>query len=115
MRVLEHSDLYIWSSHHGYPYHEGLRALHAIMAGAIPAKIDPLGSNHFGHIPWVYPSLRALQERKDQTGLKTMYALAYSFVASRGTIGSNIARVLGQIDPGVSGTRPVSPPTESAK
>ncbi len=33
--VLARTNLYVWNSHHHHPYHEGLRAIQAVSAGAI--------------------------------------------------------------------------------
>lgn len=97
IRVLQNSDLYLWSSHHDYPYHEGFRALHAIIAGAVPAKIDPVSARHFADVPWVYPSLEALSERRQQLGIERMYSLAFEFIERHRTIGQNIADAVDKI------------------
>ena len=96
-RVLGQTDFYIWGSHHQHPYHETQRALHAVAAGAIPAKIDPLHSARFA-IPWVYPSLNALLEQRDRQGLDALYGAARRFLEQQGTIGQNVKAALG-LDP----------------
>lgn len=102
-RVLSKSDLYVWGSHHRLPYHECLRALHAISYGAAPAKIDPLFSSN-SHIPWTYSSVSALKERIEDAGCMYLYFEARSFIESQGRLGDNLATALGlkaamEIDP----------------
>ena len=94
MRILERCDFYLWNSHHEFPYHEGFRALHAIRAGALPAKIDPLNWRHFTDVPWVYRSLTDLKERRDRIGLQRLYKEARDFVLHHGTVGRNLAGAL---------------------
>jgi hypothetical protein len=94
-RVLRQTDLYLWGSHHSYPYHEGLRALHAIAAGAIPAKIDPLNYKLFSQVPWVYPSLNKLVEARSQRGLLSLYEEARAFVLDHKTLGEQLINALG--------------------
>ena len=94
MRVLARSDLYLWSSHHSFPYHEGFRALHAVAAGAVPAKVDPLNIAYFAQVPWVYPNLEAVREAMQRLGLAGMYREAFDFIARHGTLGRNVAEAI---------------------
>jgi hypothetical protein len=82
-RVLEHSQLYIWNSHHEYPFHEGVRAPHALRNGAIPAKIDPLFSHRFAGVPWVFPDVHGLKAAVEALGLRAFYERCRSFLLSR--------------------------------
>lgn len=93
-RVLGRSDLYLWSSHHSFPYHEGFRALHAVAAGAVPAKVDPLNAAHFEHVPWVYPHLQAVREAREEFGLAAMYQAAFDFIEQHGTLAGSVARAI---------------------
>ncbi|MBS7542264.1 hypothetical protein [Ancylobacter oerskovii] len=93
-RVLARADLYLWSSHHSFPYHEGFRALHAVAAGAVPAKVDPLNAAHFAHVPWVYPHLQAVREAKERFGLAALYQAAFDFIERHGRLAANVARAI---------------------
>jgi hypothetical protein len=95
-RVLRQTDFYIWGSHHLYPYHETQRALHAVTAGAIPAKIDPLHS-HRVRLPWVYPSLEALLRDRDKHGLEQLYAKARGYIEGQGWLGDNLRDALARM------------------
>jgi hypothetical protein len=90
-RVLSRTEYYVWVSHHRAPYHEGLRALHAVAGGAIPAKIDPLFPSHFQDIPWVYESLQAFAAAVALDGPTALYERARDFLLSRDTFGSYVA------------------------
>lgn len=78
--ILERTDLYIWNSAHTHPYHEGLRAIQAVAAGAAPAKIDPFHAGRFAHVPWVYPSLSALLAALDRAGPGGLHREARAFL-----------------------------------
>ncbi|MCB4769217.1 hypothetical protein LGR54_11435 [Ancylobacter sp. Lp-2] len=93
-RVLARSDLYLWSSHHSFPYHEGFRALHAVAAGAVPAKVDPLNAAHFAHVPWVYSSLEAVREARERHGLAGLYQAAFDFIERHGRLAGNVAEAI---------------------
>lgn len=105
-RVLRQSDLYIWGSHHDYPYHEGLRALHAVAAGAIPCKIDPVHHSEMAQIPWIYPSLVAVHEARERRGLAKLYDEARTFLLSNATMGQHLIRALGLVAPVALPARP---------
>jgi hypothetical protein len=94
-RVLQRADLYVWGSHHAVPYHEGLRALHAVAAGAIPCKIDPLHYARFSAIPWVYPNLVELKAACTRLGLAELYSRARTYLESSGTMGALLVEALG--------------------
>lgn len=94
-RVLQRADLYVWGSHHAVPYHEGLRALHAVAAGAVPCKIDPLHYAKFSIIPWVYPSLAELKTACARIGLAELYSRARTHLEANGTMGALLAEALG--------------------
>ncbi|GAB4066256.1 hypothetical protein KHC28_25130 [Ancylobacter sonchi] len=93
-RVLGRADLYLWSSHHNFPYHEGFRALHAVAAGAVPAKVDPLNAGHFADVPWVYPNLEAVREARERLGLAGLYRQAFDFIEGHGRLAANVAEAI---------------------
>lgn len=95
-RILRQTDLYIWGSHHLYPYHETQRVLHAITAGAVPVKVDPLHS-HRMNLPWVYPSLEAVLRAREKEGLEGLYTRARATIEQQGTLGENMGEVLARI------------------
>ena len=94
-KALGASELYVWGSHHSAPYHEGLRALHAVAAGAAPAKIDPLHFTRYSDLPWVYESVQALVLARDRRGSAALYDDAKSYLKSLGPMGNNLCNVLG--------------------
>lgn len=98
-QVLQQTDLYIWGSHHSVPYHEGLRALHAVAAGAVPCKIDPLHHAKFANIPWVYRSLSDLKEACVQVGLAELHRNALAWLEANGTMGPMLIGAMGLITP----------------
>ena len=92
-RVLRQADLYVWISHHEYPYHECLRALQAISNGAVPAKVDPLFSDQLAEIPWVFRDVESLAEQVEAFGLDGLYKRCADFVLGRGSLGEHLASV----------------------
>jgi hypothetical protein len=93
-RVLRKTRYYVWTSHHRFPYHEGLRSLHAIRNGAIPVKIDPLFAHVFRDIPWVYHSVNAFTEAIEKHGQKALFQRSLDYALSRGILGEHLARAL---------------------
>jgi len=108
--ILGKTDLYIWGSHHFAPFHEGLRAPSAVAMGAIPAKIDPLHSRVFASIPWVYPSLRALNDACSIHGLAALHRQAQEFLVSKGAVGDLLLDALGSYDTGIRADTADNPP-----
>lgn len=93
-KILENSDLYIWNSHHGHPYHEGVRAIQAVAAGAAPAKIEPLYADRFSEIPWVYPSLEAMDEARRRSGPDGLHRAALAFLEQFPPLGVSVKTAL---------------------
>lgn len=93
-KVLENSDFYIWNSHHRHPYHEGVRAIQAVAAGAAPAKIEPLYADRFSEIPWVYPSLEAMDEAKRRSGPGGLHRVALAFLEQFPPLGVSVRTAL---------------------
>jgi hypothetical protein len=96
VRILAQTDLYLWTSHNPFLYHEGFRALDAVKAGAIPVRIDPIHHGSMTHIPWVYPHLAAFLQRLQVMGPGELHATAARYIKGNGTIGGNILTVLGE-------------------
>lgn len=93
-RLLSRTQYYVWVSHHQFPYHEGLRALHALECGAVPAKIDPLFAEEFAEIPWVYASLDKFITATERLGHGELFRRARDFLLARPTLGSHLAAAL---------------------
>lgn len=97
-QVLQKTQYYIWVSHHQYPYHEGFRAIHALINGAIPVKLDPLFAAHFVDVPWVYSSIAAFDQARHMHGPPALYQRAIEFISAGPTIGESVARALQSAD-----------------
>jgi hypothetical protein len=93
-RILSQADIYLWSSHHDHAFHECLRAPHAIRNGAIPAKIDPVFSDRFEGVPWVFRDLTMLRERIESEGLRGLYERCRGFLLGQGDLGDHFAKLL---------------------
>lgn len=93
-RLLSRTDLYLWSSHHPFPYHEGFRALDAIAHGAVPAKIESLFADRMRGLPWVFPDFDALIARIAQDGLCGLHKACRDHVLSQGFLGQHVAALL---------------------
>lgn len=96
-RVLKGTDIYPWRSHHGFPYHEGLRVPQALAAGAIPMKIDVFHAAAFSDLPWVFPSLDAARQVLDDEGKDAFQQRCRALMLGRGLLGENIARLLREL------------------
>jgi hypothetical protein len=92
--VLRATSLYVWCSHHEFPYYESFRFLDAVICGAVPCKIDPWGLAELGGLPNVYSSVSDLAVavgRQSPTGL---FESSKEFALSNGTLTGHLGDML---------------------
>lgn len=95
-KLLKRTKFYVWGSHHSYPYHEGLRSLHAVISGAAPAKIDPRYYGMYQDVPWVYRSVSDLRSDISENGHESMLTRARKFLSNRPTIGQSVSALISE-------------------
>jgi len=96
-RVLSASSFYVWCAHHRWAYYESFRFLEAMVAGAVPCKIE---SRHFAALaglPNVYRSVPELDEHVRERGPAAMFDDARDYYLARGRLGDHLAQALARV------------------
>jgi hypothetical protein len=87
-RILGASRLYVWRSHHRFPYYESFRFIDALLAGAVPCKIGDHPAE-LGNIPAIFEDVRELAgvARNDAASL---YEEAKDFYLTAGRLSDHL-------------------------
>ncbi len=85
-KLLRKSRLYVWASIHEVDYYESFRFREAILAGAVPCKIDAGTGWHDTGIPGIFSSVDALRESVEEDGYETLFEEAKAFYLSGGLL-----------------------------
>jgi hypothetical protein len=93
-RVLRRTRYYVWCSGHEFKHYESFRFVDALLAGAVPCKIDEEGPWKDTRIPCVFPSVEGFKECIDKEGFDRMFADAREFYLTRGLLSENLEKVL---------------------
>ncbi len=89
-RLLEKASCYVWRSHHTYPYYESFRFVDAILAGAVPCKIDDANEPTLASIPNIYSSVDGLLQALDRHGASSLFETSRAFYMDQGTLGDQL-------------------------
>lgn len=95
--LLRRTQYYIWNSQHKVTYYESFRFREAILAGAVPCKIeteDKLYNWEKSGIPGFFPSIDSFVEAVQSKGLERLYETARKFYFSRGLLGDHLNEIL---------------------
>jgi hypothetical protein len=93
--VLSRTEYYVWNSYHEFAYYESFRFREAVLAGAVPCKIDAEAASweRIG-IPGVFPSVDAFRESIRSEGFVRMRESAREFYLSRGRLSDHLEKTL---------------------
>lgn len=95
--LLQKTRYYVWESLHEHAYYESFRFREAILAGAVPCKIDATAALRTwgaSAIPGVFPSVEALAETVREQGFEAMREAATNFYLSRGLLSEHLREAL---------------------
>jgi hypothetical protein len=92
--VLSRSRYYLWGSDRGVSYYESFRFVRALLAGAVPCKIDPDYPREGLDIPGIYPSVSTFQTEVEGEGYRALYRRARIFYASKGGLAEHLSKAL---------------------
>jgi hypothetical protein len=92
--VLSKARYFLWSSDRGVAYYESFRFIQALLAGAVPCKIDPDHPEEGLDIPGVYRSVSSCQTEMQDKGYGAMYRKASDFCATRGRLAEHLSEAL---------------------
>lgn len=93
-RLLLKTRFYVWASLHEVPFYESFRFREAILAGAVPCKIDPRPGPENAGVPGVFPSAQALRDSVEADGYEALFEKARAFYISRSPLSDGLEEVL---------------------
>jgi hypothetical protein len=91
-RVLHSSVIYVWCAHHPHRYYESFRFRDALLAGAIPCKIDPNQTER--DAPCIFGSVTELTQVLETRGVDALREDALTFYTSHGTFTDRVEGAL---------------------
>jgi hypothetical protein len=92
--LLSRTDYYVWGSDSSSAYYESTRFVEAILAGAVPCKIDSDLSQRGSNIPGIFPSVESFCAQFREEGPWSLYRLARDFYLSKGSLGEHLRGAL---------------------
>ena len=92
--LLRKTRYYVWKSLHDFDYYESFRFREALLAGAMPCKLDDTTVWEGTGIPGIFPSVQAFAERADAEGFETLLGSAKEFYFSQGLLADGLEDVL---------------------
>lgn len=84
--VLSQSRFHLWSAQRSSAHYESSRFIEALLAGAVPCKIDGNRSWENSDVPGIFPSVRAFCKGVEEDGYQSMYRSAREFYVSSGRL-----------------------------
>ena len=96
-RLLSTVSCYVWRSHHRWAYYESFRFLDAMLAGAVPCKIEATHFKSLAGVPNIYRSVADLGEHLVEIGPESMFEAARQHYLAQGTLGEHLARALSRV------------------
>lgn len=95
--LLEKTQYYVWESLHEYDYYESFRFREALLAGAMPCKIDRRKDWQDTGIPGIFPSVEAFAETARDKGFEVILDSAKEFYFSHGLLSDSLEGVLERV------------------
>lgn len=92
--LLTKTEYYVWESLHEYDYYESFRFREALLAGAMPCKVDRRKDWRSTGIPGIFPSVEAFAESAQREGFETILDSAKEFYFSQGLLADRLEEVL---------------------
>jgi hypothetical protein len=93
--VLSNTNYYLWSSQHSSTYYESFHFVEALLAGAVPCKIDGVHFWENSEIPGIFPSVQSFCEKvREEGSWPSMYCLARNFYMSKGSLAEHLEEAL---------------------
>jgi hypothetical protein len=92
--VLSKTDYYVWSSDTSFAYYESFRFIQAVLAGAVPCKVDDGDSWDKSGIPGIFSSVGSFCTRVQEEDQWSMYCSSRDFFESGGLLAEHLERAL---------------------
>ena len=92
--VLSNTSYYVWSSDDSFAHYESSRFIQALLAGAVPCKIDNSHSWDGFDIPGIFPSAQSFCAKVREEDYWSMYSSAREFYTSKGSLAEHLEKAL---------------------
>jgi hypothetical protein len=92
--VLEKTAYYVWTSDSSFASYESFRFIQAVLAGAVPCKIEAGHSWEKSDIPGIFPSVRSFCAKVQEEGHWSMYCSSRDFFMSKGLLTEHLEKAL---------------------
>jgi len=92
--VLSKTNYYVWSSEDSFAHYESFRFIQALLAGAVPCKIDNSHSWDDFDIPGIFPSAQSFCAKVQEEDYWSMYSSAREFYTSKGSLAEHLEKAL---------------------
>lgn len=92
--ILSRTKFYVWNSHHEFVYYESFRFIDAILAGAMPCKVDDKAKREQFDIPGIFPTVETLCDSIQGMDFASMQRSAREFYLSQGKLADHLQSVL---------------------
>lgn len=96
-KLLRKTRFYIWASLHEVNYYESFRFREAILAGAVPCKMDPRTGWESADVPGIFPSVDSLRESIENNGYETLCEEAKAFYLSQDLLSDGLREALERV------------------
>lgn len=92
--VLSETEYYVWGPDHDTAHYESFRFLEAVLAGAMPCKINRGVARKQSGVPGVFPSIKAFVASARREGFAPIQDSAREYYLSRGGLAGHLEEVL---------------------
>ena len=92
--ILSKTSFCIWSSEDSCAYYESFRFIQALLAGAVPCKIDVDHSREKSGIPGIFSSVQSLYTSLQEEDHWSMFCSAREFFMSKGPLAEHLEKAL---------------------
>jgi hypothetical protein len=92
--VLSRTRYYVWTSHHEFAYYESFRFIEAILAGAMPCKVDSTVTWEQHGIPGIFESIETLCDFIRSKRFSAVQRSAREYYLSQGRLADHLQAVL---------------------
>jgi hypothetical protein len=92
--VLSRTKYYVWTSHHEFAYYESFRFIEAILAGAVPCKVDSTVTWEQHGIPGIFESIETLCDFIRSKRFSAVQRSAREYYLSQGRLADHLQAVL---------------------
>jgi hypothetical protein len=92
--ILSKTNYYVWNSDYSLAHYESFRFIRALLAGAVPCKIEADHSWENSDIPGIFPSVGSFCTKVQEEGHWSMFCSSREFYMSKGLLTEHLEEAL---------------------